>query len=136
MCVGGMGRRVAGYFNVAYCGIACRTVSSYIHPAPSSFFKLATQGVSTRLGPRRIRRCVRFATEGCRLDSKMSVHEVRIAPQRVGRAFKHHVTIVQHIATMRQAERGMYVLLDDDDGSSFAGDLPADADQILHDQRC
>src|SRR5580704_11064843 len=36
---------------------------------------------------------------------------------------------------MRQSERGAYILLNDDEGSSLAGKLPTYADQILYDQR-
>ena len=45
----------------------------------------------------------------------MAVHQVRILTQLVRRTVKDDVAVVEHVAAVREAERSLDILLDDDD---------------------
>ena len=65
----------------------------------------------------------------------MAMHEIFLAPQGIGRSLEYHVAVVQDVATVRQSQGRMHVLLDDDDRASLLGDLATNAYDILHNQR-
>src|SRR6185437_12206299 len=66
----------------------------------------------------------------------MAVHQVRVLTQIVRRTVKDDVAVVEHVAAVREAERSLDILFDDDNRLPGFRDSSTNADQVLHYDRC